>query len=95
VHSGPAAIHNNTADPAIHFSQLLFEPMPIDNKDQLDVSIIVGTEPAREPSLKKRKLEKLDIPENWSIRCVSAPVADEIPKQLELDMTRYQNELKA
>lgn len=82
-------------DPAIHFSQLLFELMPIDNKDQLHVSIIVGTEPAREPSLKKRKLEKLDIPENWNIRYVSAPVADEIPKQLELDMTRYQNELKA
>lgn len=81
-------------DRAFHFSKLLFDLMPIENKDQLDVSIIIGTEPARKLVLKKRKLETLAMPKNWSLSYVSAPVADETP-ELHLSLERYQNELKA
>lgn len=80
----------------IYVSKLLLEHMPMDNKDELDVSIIVGTKSREEPFRKKRKLETLDMPKNWSIRYITAPIHNWrclVRDGLKLDLKRFQNEL--
>ena len=82
-------------DPAIYFSRLLFDLMPIENKEQLGVSVLVRTEPSKCPSLGKWKRAGLGLAEKWEIRYVSAPVAATKPSDLDLNLKIYRSTLKA
>jgi len=46
--------------------------MEFQDKEALKVSIVLGTEAAKSPSLGKRK--RSAIPENWAIQYLSAPI---------------------